>query len=53
MPDFVAMMADVYLNIEMPATEDVGVTMAAAVVEAVEKSGTITAEVDGRIRKVK
>ncbi len=53
MPDFVAMMADVYLNIEMPATEDVGVTMAAAVVEAVEKTGTITAETEGRIRKVK
>jgi 5'-nucleotidase/UDP-sugar diphosphatase len=53
MPDFVAMMAHVYLNIEIPATEDVGITMAAAAVQAVRESGTMTAEIEGRIRKVK
>ena len=53
MPDFVAMMAHVYLNIEMPPVEDLGVTMAAAAIASIEKSGTITAKIEGRIREMK
>jgi 2',3'-cyclic-nucleotide 2'-phosphodiesterase (5'-nucleotidase family) len=53
MPDFVAMMAEVYLNVDLPATTDLGVTLAAVVVAEVEKSGQINANIDGRIQKVK
>ncbi|MEN8008007.1 MAG: bifunctional UDP-sugar hydrolase/5'-nucleotidase [Candidatus Krumholzibacteriota bacterium] len=53
MPDFVGMMADVYLNIEMPPVEDQGITMSAAAIASIVKTGTITAEVEGRIRELK
>jgi 5'-nucleotidase/UDP-sugar diphosphatase len=53
MPDYVAMMADVYLNVDLPATTDLGVTLATVVVAEVEKSGNIDAKIDGRIQKVK
>lgn len=53
MPDYVAMMADVYLSIELPATEDLGVTLATVAVAAVEESGKIDTEIEGRIQKVK
>ncbi len=51
MPDFVAMMANVYLNIEMPPVEDTGITMAAAAIRSVVLAGTISAEVEGRIKE--
>jgi len=53
MPDYVAMMAHVYLNIEMPPVEDLGVTMSAAAIASLKKSGTITAQIEGRIRETK
>lgn len=49
MPDFVALMAPVYLNIELPDVIDLKVTMAEAVVDVVETTGIIEAEVEGRI----
>lgn len=49
MPDFLALMAPVYLNIDMPEVVDLNVTMAQAVVEAVEATGVIDAEIEGRI----
>ena len=52
MPDFVAMMKDVYLRVALPPVEDLGVTLATVVSEAVEKAGTVTGGVDGRIRRL-
>jgi 5'-nucleotidase/UDP-sugar diphosphatase len=50
MPDYVVMMQDVYLGLEMPPVEDLGVTLSQVVSEMVEKEGTVTAKVEGRIR---
>ncbi len=52
MPDYVVMMAHVYLNIDAPATEDVGMTMTAAVVAGVEKAGRIDSQIEGRIMRL-
>ncbi len=52
MPDYVAMMNDVYLQIELPPVVDLGVTLANVVVAAVEKAGTISAPIEGRISRL-
>jgi len=52
MPDFVAMMNDVYLRIDLPPVDDLGVTLASAVVAAVEKAGTVSAKIEGRIMRL-
>ncbi len=52
MPDFVAMMNDVYLQLELPPVDDLGVTLSAVVIDAVEKAGTVSAAVEGRIRRL-
>lgn len=52
MPDFVAMMNDVYLQIELPIVDDLGVTLANVVVAAVEKAGTVSAPVKSRISRL-
>jgi len=52
MPDYVVMMAPVYLNIDAPATEDLGLTMTDAVVAGVEKSGPIDSRIEGRIMRL-
>jgi len=52
MPDFVAMMKDVYLKIDLPEQHDTGLTLAKVVVAAVKESGIISAEIEGRIQKV-
>lgn len=50
LPDYVAGMAHVYLNIEVPPLTDLGVTLTQAVIEAVEEAGTVRAALEGRIR---
>ncbi len=52
MPDFVAMMGDVYLGVAIPEPQDVGVTMTQAILEAVEAAGPISCAVEGRIRRL-
>jgi len=52
MPDYVAMMKDVYLKVELPESQDTGKTLATVVVAAVREAGTVSAEVEGRIRRV-
>jgi 2',3'-cyclic-nucleotide 2'-phosphodiesterase (5'-nucleotidase family) len=52
MPDFVAMMGDVYLGLEAPKVKDLGVTLSQVMAESAEKEGTITAAVEGRIRRL-
>lgn len=52
MPDYVVMMAHVYLNIDAPATEDMGLTMTEAVVAGVEKAGSIDSRIEGRIMRL-
>ena len=52
MPDYVAMMGDVYLGIDPPAIQEIGVTMTEAIIEAVEASGPIEAKIEGRIRRL-
>jgi len=52
MPDYVVMMAHVYLNIDAPSTEDVGLTMTDAVVAGVEKAGSIDSRIEGRIMRL-
>ena len=51
MPDFVATMNDVYLQVELPPVDDLGVTLSTVVVKAVEKEGTVSARVEGRITR--
>ncbi len=41
-----------YLNIDVPSTEDVGMTMTAAVVAGVEKAGNIDSRIEGRIMRL-
>ena len=50
MPDFVAMMAPVYLGRPNPPFTDLGQELSAVAAAAVEKAGTVTAPVGGRIR---
>jgi 2',3'-cyclic-nucleotide 2'-phosphodiesterase (5'-nucleotidase family) len=52
MPDFVAMMAPVYLRIDLPDYKDLGVTLTAAAVAAVEREQTVVATIEGRIREL-
>ncbi len=52
LPDYVVMMADVYLNIEVPLTQDAGVTMTEAVVNAILASGPIDSKIEGRIMRL-
>jgi len=52
MPDYVAMMNDVYLQIDLPPIDDLGVTLTAVVVAAVEQAGTVSAAVEGRISRL-
>ena len=52
MPDYVAMMQDVYLNIDLPPQEDLGVTLSQAIVATVEVSGPIHSQIEGRIRRL-
>ncbi|MCP4291969.1 MAG: bifunctional metallophosphatase/5'-nucleotidase [bacterium] len=54
MPDYVVMMADVYLNIEVPErVNDVGLTITEAVVQAVaQASGPIESKIEGRIMRL-
>ena len=52
LPDYVAAMAHVYLNIEVPEVYDLGVTLTQVVVESVEATGTVTAALEGRIRQL-
>lgn len=52
MPDFVAMMGEVYLKTELPAVDDLGVTLAAAVTKAVTTAGTVQAPAGGRINRL-
>jgi 2',3'-cyclic-nucleotide 2'-phosphodiesterase (5'-nucleotidase family) len=52
MPDFVAMMNDVYLQIDLPEVDDLGLTLAAAVTAQVLEAGTVSAEIEGRIMRL-
>jgi len=52
LPDYVVMMAEVYLNIEVPETVDVGITMTEAVVQAIGNSGPIDSKIEGRIMRL-
>jgi 5'-nucleotidase/UDP-sugar diphosphatase len=52
MPDFVAMMQDVYLKIDLPEVQDLGVTLSRAIVDVVEAAGTIDSRIEGRIRRL-
>jgi len=52
MPDYVAMMAKVYLNIEVPDYEDSGVTLAECVIKAIKRSGPIDSRIEGRIQRL-
>ncbi len=52
MPDFVAMMGDVYLKIDLPPVDDMGLTLASAVVASVSRAGEVSAPVGGRIKRL-
>jgi len=52
MPDFVAMMNDVYLKIELPAVDDLGVTLATVVTDAVVEAGTVREPTADRINRL-
>lgn len=53
MPDYVAMMQDVYLNLELPEVKDLEVTLSQALVQVVETSGSpIRTEIEGRINRL-
>ncbi len=49
MPDYVALMAHVYLDREVPPMTDTGRELSAVVMAAVERAGTVTPPVAGRI----
>ncbi len=51
-PDYVAMMADVYLNIDVPPVVDEGVTLTNVAIEAIKGAGPISSSVEGRIRQL-
>lgn len=50
MPDFVAMMAPVYLGCPNPAATDTGRELSQVAAEAVQRAGTVAAPAGGRIR---
>ena len=52
MPDYVAMMQDVYLNIDLPAQKDLEITLSQAIIEVVEKTGSIDSKIEGRIQRL-
>ncbi len=52
LPDYVAAMSHVYLDIEVPPLHDLGETLTRVVVDAVKKAGTVTASLEGRIRRL-
>ncbi len=52
MPDFVATMNDVYLQIDLPEVDDLGQTLSKIVVKAVERDGTVSARIEGRIKRL-
>ncbi|MFH2051784.1 MAG: bifunctional UDP-sugar hydrolase/5'-nucleotidase [bacterium] len=52
LPDYVASMAHVYLNIDVPAVYDSGVTLTQVVIEAVEAAGEVGSALDGRITEL-
>lgn len=52
MPDYVALMQDVYLNVDLPPQTDLQVTLSAAIVEVVEHSGPIDTKIEGRIQRL-
>jgi len=52
LPDYVAAMSHVYLDIQVPPVQDLGETLTRVVVEAVERSGTVSAVLEGRIRRL-
>lgn len=52
LPDYVASMAHVYLNIAVPPLTDLGVTLADVVIADVERMGTVSAAVEGRILRL-
>ncbi len=52
LPDYVVMMAGVYLNIKVPPTRDVGVTITEAVVQAIMASDPIDSKIEGRIMRL-
>jgi 2',3'-cyclic-nucleotide 2'-phosphodiesterase (5'-nucleotidase family) len=52
MPDYVVMMAHVYLNIDAPQTKDVGLTMTEAVVAGIAGAGPINSKIEGRIMRL-
>ncbi len=52
MPDFVAMMNDVYLKLELPPIDDMGLSLATVVIAAVEKSGPVSAVIEDRISRL-
>jgi 5'-nucleotidase / UDP-sugar diphosphatase len=51
-PDYVAMMADVYLNIDVPPVVDEGMTLTDVAIEAIKKAGTVSSSVEGRIQQL-
>lgn len=50
-PDFVAMKARLYMDMDKPVTRSAGVTVTDAIIAAVEASGPIAAATDGRIAR--
>lgn len=50
-PDYVAMKARLYMDMDKPVTRSAGVTVTDAIIAAVEASGPIAAATDGRIRR--
>jgi 5'-nucleotidase len=52
MPDYVALMSAVYLGVELPPWQDLGVFLAPVVVEAVQTRQRISPAAGGRIRRL-
>ena len=52
LPDYVASMAHVYLDVEVPEVHDTGVTLTQVVIEAVEAAGEVGSALDGRITEL-
>lgn len=50
-PDYVAMKARLYMDMDVPTTRSAGVTITEALVAAVETAGDIDATIDGRIAR--
>jgi len=52
LPDYVAMMADVYLNIDVPPVVDEEVTLTNVAIAAIKKAGSVSSKVEGRIQQL-